>query len=176
MWHNHLSFKKFERFLFCLLINIKICITLFHLILMTWIIYWLWWLNWLMKTVMLIIRIVLSRLMMSSRLYLRLNMAKGMDIYTDHCINGTNKLYIVLSLLFSGMIVHDFSTDGLNISTIQPLVKNKCKSLNDSSNFRAVALSSPVAKIFYWVILNTNTDKFCTSDLQYGFKAKSSAT
>ena len=97
-------------------------------------------------------------------------------IYTDHFINGTNKLYIMLSLLFSSMIVHGFSPDGLNISTIQPLVKNKRKSLNDSSNFRAIALSSPVAKIFDWVTLNTNTDKFCTSDLQYGFKAKSSTT
>ena len=97
-------------------------------------------------------------------------------IYTDHFINGTNKLYIMLSLLFSSMIVHGFSPDGLNISTIQPLVKNKRKSLNDSSNFRAIALSSPVAKIFDWVILNTNTDTFCTSDLQYGFKAKSSTT
>ena len=44
-------------------------------------------------------------------------------IYTDHFINGTNKLYIMLSLLFSSMIVHGFSPDGLNISTIQPLVK-----------------------------------------------------
>ena len=33
-----------------------------------------------------------------------------------------------------------------------------------------------MAKIFDWVILNTNTDKCCTSDLQYGFKAKSSTT
>ena len=56
------------------------------------------------------------------------------------------------------MIVHGYSPDGLSISTIQPLVKNKRKSLSDSSNFRVISLSSPVAKIFDWVILNSNTE------------------
>ena len=78
--------------------------------------------------------------------------------YGLHFIHGTNQLYIVLSLLFNAMIVHGYSPDGLSISTIQPLVKNKRKSLSDSSNFRVISLSSPVAKIFDWVILNSNTE------------------
>jgi hypothetical protein len=78
----------------------------------------------------------------------------------------------MLSMLFNTMIIHGYSPDGLNTSTIQPLVKNKCKSLNDSANFRAIALCSPMAKIFDWVILNKNLDNFATSDLQYGFKLK----
>jgi hypothetical protein len=97
-------------------------------------------------------------------------------IYTDHFTYGTNRLYIMLALLFNAMIVHGFSPDGLNMSTIQPLIKNKRKSCNESSNYRAIALSSPVAKIFDWVILNKNSDNFSSSDLQYGFKPKSSTT
>ena len=74
------------------------------------------------------------------------------------------------------MIIHGFSPDGFNVSTIQPLVKNKRKSLNDSSNYRAIALSSPLSKLFDWIILNKNVDQFETSDMQYGFKPKSSTS
>ena len=46
------------------------------------------------------------------------------------------------------MIIHGYSPNGMNASTIQPLVKNKRKSLKDSNLFREVALSSPMANIF----------------------------
>ena len=97
-------------------------------------------------------------------------------IFSDHFIYGTNRLYIMLSLLFNAMIVHGFSPDGLNMSSIQPLIKNRRKSCNESSNYRAIALSSPVAKIFDWVILNKYTNNLTSSDLQYGFKPNSSTT
>ena len=42
--------------------------------------------------------------------------------------------------------------------------------------FVPLRLAAQWQTIFDWVILNTNTNKFCTSDLQYGFKAKSSTT
>ena len=70
------------------------------------------------------------------------------------------------------MISHGFSPDGFNISSIQPLVKNKRKPLNDSSNYRAIALSSPLSKVFDWVILNKYSCQFETSDSQYGFKVE----
>ena len=74
------------------------------------------------------------------------------------------------------MLTHGFSPDGFNVSTIQPIVKNKRKSMNDSGNYRAIALGSPLSKIFDWIILNKNVCEFVTSDMQYGFKAKSSTT
>ena len=97
-------------------------------------------------------------------------------LYSDHFINGPHRLYVLLTMLFNTMIIHGFSPDGFNVSTIQPLVKNKRKSLNESSNYRAIALSSPLSKIFDWVILNKNVNQFETSELQYGFKPKSSTT
>lgn len=97
-------------------------------------------------------------------------------LYTDHFINGSSKLYVLLTMLFNCMIIHGFTPDGFNISTIQPLVKNKRKSLNDSSNYRAIALSSPLAKILDWVILHKCSDILITSDNQYGFKEHSSTT
>ena len=57
------------------------------------------------------------------------------------------------------------------------MVKDKRKSLNDSDNYRAIALSSLLAKLFDCIILaKKNTDTFRTDDLQFGFKPQSSTT
>ena len=97
-------------------------------------------------------------------------------LFTDHFIHGPHRLSVYLSLLFNAMIIHGFSPDGFNVATIQPIVKNKRKSMYDSANYRAIALGSPLSKIFDWIILNKNVDEFSTTDLQYGFKPKSSTT
>ena len=55
------------------------------------------------------------------------------------------------------MFISGHSPDGLNTSTIQPLVRNKYKSLTYSTNFR---------EIVEWVILNNNLDSFAPIDLQ----------
>ncbi len=62
------------------------------------------------------------------------------------------------------------------INMINTAVKDKRKSCSDSSNYRAVALSTPLAKVFDWVLLQQQTDKFQTSELQYDFKPKGSAS
>ena len=97
-------------------------------------------------------------------------------LYTDHFINSNNMMRVYLALLFDSMVVHGFTPDGFNEATIFPLVKNKRKSVNDSSNYRAIALSSPLAKLFDKIILQTHGDIFRTDDLQYGFKEHSSTT
>ena len=43
-----------------------------------------------------------------------------------------------------------------------------------TDNYRAIALSSPLAKIFDWVIMINSADAFKTSDLMFGFKHQSS--
>jgi hypothetical protein len=94
--------------------------------------------------------------------------------YSDHIINGTRKLHVFLSLLFSSMIFHGCAPDGLHLSTLIPIPKNKRKSLNDSNNYRAIALSSVLGKLLDRVILSKHYDKFATSDYQYGFKKQHS--
>ena len=70
------------------------------------------------------------------------------------------------------MVYHGYTPDGFNVATIQPLVKKK--SSNDSDNYRATALSSPLSKIFDGVIMKKTADTFKTSDLHFGFKHQSS--
>jgi hypothetical protein len=90
---------------------------------------------------------------------------------TDHIINGSNKLHVYLSFLLSSMLTHGFSPNGFLLSTVIPIPKSKRKSLNDSENYRGIALSSVIGKVYDWVILDTYGDCLNTSDLQFGFKA-----
>ena len=62
--------------------------------------------------------------------------------YSDHIINGTRKLYVYLSLLFSSMIFHACTTDGVHLSK-----------LNDS-NYRTINLSSVLGKQLDRIILS----------------------
>ena len=50
------------------------------------------------------------------------------------------------------------------------------KSLNDSSNYRAIAMSNILGKLLDKVILANNTMALKSSDIQFGFKSESSTT
>ena len=55
-----------------------------------------------------------------------------------------------------------------------PITKNKRKSLHDSANYRSIALSSIIGKVFDRVILTVHSNVLNTSERQFGFKAKHS--
>lgn len=95
---------------------------------------------------------------------------------TDHLLHGTPKLRAMISLQFSSMLSHGFSPHSFLQSSIKPIPKNKRKSLNDSENYRGIALSSILAKVFDWIVLEYHRDILASSDLQFGFKPKHSTT
>ena len=93
---------------------------------------------------------------------------------TDHLINGSHKLHVYLSVLLQAMLIHGCAPEMLSLSTIVPIPKNKRKCLNDSDNYRGIALSNSIGKLFDWVLLLTNKSVFSSSDLQFGYKPKHS--
>jgi hypothetical protein len=95
---------------------------------------------------------------------------------SNHLIHGTQRLYVLLSQLFTCMLKHGYAPDSFLLSTITSIPKNKRKSLNDSSNYRGIALSSILGKVLDWVVLNQNKKTLRTCDLQFGFKAKHSTS
>ena len=97
-------------------------------------------------------------------------------LFSDHFIYGTNRLFVILSLLYSLFLSHGFSPDSMILGTMIPIPKNKKKSLSHSSNYRAIALSSIFSKIFDWIILIKEHSSLCSSDLQFGFKKDTSTT
>ena len=57
---------------------------------------------------------------------------------SDNFIYGPDKLYIILSMLYTIMLSHNFVNEDLNVTNIIPIPKDKKKSLANSSNYRAM--------------------------------------
>ena len=95
---------------------------------------------------------------------------------TNHLIYACDTLSVYLSLLFNSMLIHGVSPKMLLNATIIPIPKDKRKSLNDSNNYRAIALSSVISKVLDITILNSNREILDTCNLQFGFKKKHSTT
>ena len=72
------------------------------------------------------------------------------------------------------MVIHGTAPKEFAASTIIPIPKKHNINVADSNNFRGIALSSVFCKLFDNVVLDKFRDKLCTSDLQFGFKSKSS--
>ena len=95
---------------------------------------------------------------------------------TDHLINASHNYYVHLSLVLSAMLRHGFMPDNFVLSTIISIPKNKKKSLNDSDNYRGIALSNVVGKLYDWILLMNHEHIFRSSDMQFGFKEDHSTT
>ena len=97
----------------------------------------------------------------------------GSTGYTsDHIIYGPDRLYVYLSLLFSSMVIHGHAPGEFAMSTLVPIPKNCKKSLNNSNNYRAIALSSIFGKLLDKIIIVKCQNIFTTTNMQYGFKKK----
>ena len=95
---------------------------------------------------------------------------------SDYLINASERFYVLLSMVLYSLIVHGIVPDEMSAGTIVPIIKNKRKSVNDSSNYTSVALSSIVGKIIDNVILTKFQHQLKCSDYQFGFRQNHSTT
>ena len=93
---------------------------------------------------------------------------------SDHFINGTVRLFTLISLLFTCLLTHGVAPSGLLLSTMIPVPKDKRSSKSDSSNYRAIAINSILGKFFGSIIIKEQHASLVTDDLQFGFKENSS--
>ena len=108
---------------------------------------------------------------MNAVTHLKLGKSYGSErLFSDHFINGTRKLYVFLSILFTLFLCHGFSPDSMIVGTMIPIPKNKKKSLCSLSNYKAIALSCILSKMLDWIILINEQYSLCSSELQFGFK------
>ena len=91
-------------------------------------------------------------------------------VNVNHFKLGSQRLIIVLSLLFNCMLVHGVTPDELNVGIMSPLIKNARKSKQDSENYRSLTIGTCISKIFERVIKNKHNSLFETTDNQFGFK------
>lgn len=95
---------------------------------------------------------------------------------SNYIINATSKTVLYLSLLFNSIISHGFVPSEMLLSTLIPIPKNKRKSINNSSNYRGITLSSIIGKLLDIVVLKSNANVLKSSHLQFGFKEKHSTS
>ena len=107
---------------------------------------------------------------------LKNNKKENNGLNTNHLKHGTDRLYIIISMLFTCMLSHGMAPDELLVGTMIPLIKDSRGRKNCSDNYRALTIGTGLSKLLDIVIRNRQTDALKTSDLQYGFKEKSSTT
>ena len=96
----------------------------------------------------------------------------GLDGLNGECLKYADViLSVLLSFCFTCMFKHSYLPSAMLDSVIIPLVKNKCGDLSDISNYRPIAISCIVSKIFENVILLRIEEYLWTTDNQFGFKA-----
>ena len=89
------------------------------------------------------------------------------NITSDYLIYAPDKLFEILSICFKSYIVHAHVSEFLLISTLVPIIKDKLGDITSSNNYRYIAISSLVMKIFDLVILSTFSEYLQLDDLQF---------
>ena len=97
-------------------------------------------------------------------------------LYSDHFKAGSDRLFVMLTLLFNCMLVHGIAPDDLLLGTMIPLIKNARGNKQSSDNYRSLTIGTGLSKLFDLIIIKQQSDALNTSELQFGFKEKSSTS
>ena len=95
--------------------------------------------------------------------------------FTSNCLkNAPSILFNQLSSLFRYYLIHGHTSELLMKSTLIPIPKDKLGDACSGENYRPIAISSMILKIFDWVVLLL-FEELRTDELQFGFQQKTSA-
>ena len=89
---------------------------------------------------------------------------------SNHLIHGSQRLCVMLSILFNEMLYHGYYPSDLLKSTIVSIPKEKSSSLSNSNNYRGISLFNCINKLSDYVIIDLCGDRLVTSDMQYAYK------
>ena len=97
-------------------------------------------------------------------------------ITSDFLIHAPPKLFEIIAMCFKSYIIHAHVSSFLLISTMVPLLKDKLGDISSSNNYRSIAISSLMLKIFDLVILSTFSEYLQLDDLQFSYQSDVSTT
>ena len=84
---------------------------------------------------------------------------------------GDDRLLVHLCLLFNIFIKYSYLPQKFMSSVIVPVVKNKTGDLLDVNNYRAIAVSNAISKLFESVLLEHVVTAADGDEFQFGFKS-----
>ena len=99
-----------------------------------------------------------------------------MSITSDCLINAPDYLYQILAVCMRSYIIHGHVSKCLLTSTMVPLIKDKLGDSASSDNYRSIAISSVIMKIFDLVILSVFGEHLQLDELQFGYQPEISTT
>ena len=85
-------------------------------------------------------------------------------------MNAPSILYELLSSILKSYIIHAHISEFLLLSNLIPIVKDKLSKITNSNNYRSIAISSLVMKIFDWVIILAYNKHLQLDDLQFSYQ------
>jgi hypothetical protein len=87
------------------------------------------------------------------------------DLLSDHIINAGDDCFIHIACLLIAIITHGMVPDNFQRTVIVSIPKDRHTDVSDSSNFRGIALSSIIGKIFDSIILQRYHHKLSSREL-----------
>ena len=93
------------------------------------------------------------------------------SLSAEHLKYSDRRLFSLLSICFTSMLVHAHLPDEFMKTIIVPLIKDKTGDITNVGNYRPIALTTVFSKVFEHCLLTKCTDKLTTHDNQFGFKS-----
>ena len=90
---------------------------------------------------------------------------------SDFLINSPDILFQLLSFCLKSYMTHSHVSDILLISSLVPIIKDKLGDITSSNNYRSIAISSLIMKLFDQVIINLFEENLYLDDLQFGYQS-----
>ena len=103
------------------------------------------------------------------------NKSCGLDgIYAEHLKFCSRRIIPLLAMCIqiSALFIHGFLPDAMLSVVLVPVIKDKCRKINDSDTYRPIALASVISKVVGKILLNRMSDILLTTCNQFGFKSK----
>ena len=97
------------------------------------------------------------------------------DFSSDCLKNGPDVLYLHLSLILKSFLIHSHVSLHLLLAILVPIVKDKLGDISSSKNYRSIAISSLILKIFDWLVIILFGTTLSLDSLQFSYQAGCSA-
>ena len=95
---------------------------------------------------------------------------------SSHLLYASNAYHMEISKMMNSMFIHGYQPDLLTAATLISIPKDYSADMCNDNNYRGIALSSSLSKLFDQVFIVRNNDKLNTSQLQFAFKANMGTT
>ena len=98
------------------------------------------------------------------------------DFDSDCLKNSPDDLFDHIANLMRMFLIHSHVSSYLLLATLVPIIKDKLGDACSSKNYRSIAISSLILKIFDWVVIILFGVCLGLDDLQFAYQAKISTT